>query len=103
MRSLYAWLVTLVTVSFVALAVAQAEPSGHPGYSVALVTGVAVLTLAAALGARYLAVIIVAFSLTVGSRSRQHREVLGTMVAPRHPNTQGRPRPRAPSLSGAIA
>ena len=97
MRSIHTRLVMLLTVSFVVLAVAQAEPSAM------LVAGVAVLAASALLGARYLAVIITALRLMVGSRSRQHREVLTRIPAPTHPNTAGRPRPRAPSLSEAVA
>lgn len=95
MRLLSTWLVTLFTVSIVVAAA--------PDPTVALVTGVAVLTLAGALGARYLAVLIVRPTLRVGSRSRQHREVLSRMVAPRHPNIAGRPRTRAPAQSSAFA
>jgi hypothetical protein len=94
-----AWLVTLFTVSFVAasVGVTAADPT------IGLVTGVAVLALAAALGARYLAVRIVSPTLRVGSRSRQHRESVSRMVAPRHPNIAGRPRTRAPAWAGAPA
>lgn len=95
MRFVASWLVTLFTVSMVVAAA--------PDSTVALVTGVAVLALAGALGARYLAVRIVQPTLRIGSRSRQHREVLSRMVAPRHPNIAGRPRTRAPAQSGAFA
>jgi hypothetical protein len=93
------WLVTLFTVSFVAASVAMtaADPTA------ALVSGVAVLVLASALGSRYLAVRIVSPTLRVGSRSRAHREVLSRMVAPQHPNIDGRPRTRAPAGSAASA
>ncbi|MBG6237316.1 hypothetical protein IWX78_000259 [Mycetocola sp. CAN_C7] len=97
MRPLHARLVMILTVSFLVLAVAQGEPSTM------LVAGVAVLAASALLGARYLAVIIVALRLQVGSRSREHREALAYLPAPNHPNTAGRPRPRAPSRSEAVA
>ena len=97
MRALHKHLVMLLTVSFLVLAVAQAEPSAM------LVAGVAVLAASALLGARYLAVTIVALKLMIGSRSREHRESLTRIPAPSHPNTAGRPQPRAPGLSEAVA
>lgn len=97
MRALHAHLVMLLTASFLVLAVAQGEPS------TVLVAGVAVLAASALLGARYLAVIIIALRLMVGSRSREHRESLTRIPAPSHPNTAGRPQPRAPGLSEAVA
>jgi hypothetical protein len=97
MRALHQHLVMLLTVSFLVLAVAQAEPSAI------LVAGVAVLAASALLGARYLAVTIVALRLMIGSRSREHRESLTRIPAPSHPNTAGRPQPRAPGLSEAVA
>lgn len=97
MRALHAHLVLLLTASFLVLAVAQGEPS------TVLVAGVAVLAASALLGARYLAVIIIALRLMVGSRSRGHRESLTRIPAPSHPNTAGRPQPRAPGLSEAVA
>jgi hypothetical protein len=96
-RALVTWLVALATVSLVCLAVAPAEPSA------VIVTSVVVLAGAALLASRYLAVIIVAFTLTVGSRAHQHEEVLTRIAAPRHPNTAGRPRTRAPAGSFAAA
>jgi hypothetical protein len=96
-KSPFAWLVMLFTACFLAMALAPSEPG------VALMTGVAVLTIVALLSARYLAVSIVASTLRVGSRSRQHREVLSGMVAPRHPNIDGRPRTRAPAEFEALA
>ncbi|MFD3445006.1 DUF6412 domain-containing protein [Microbacteriaceae bacterium 4G12] len=97
MRALLTWLVAVATLSLVTLAVAPGEPS------TALVTGVVVLAGAVLLASRYLAVLIVAFTLTVGSRARQHEEVLTRIAEPRHPNTAGRPRTRAPARSVAAA
>ncbi|AWB85458.1 DUF6412 domain-containing protein [Mycetocola zhujimingii] len=98
MRSRYEQLIMVLTMSFLVLAVAQAaEPSA------VLVAGVAVLAASALLGARYLAVIIIALRLMVGSRAREHRESLTRIPAPSHPNTAGRPQPRAPGLSEAVA
>ncbi len=97
MRPLLTWLVAVATISVVTLAVAPAEPSA------VIVTSVIVLAGAALLTARYLAVLIVAFTLTVGSRAHQHEEVLTRIAAPRHPNTAGRPRTRAPAGIAAAA
>ncbi len=97
MRSLIPWLVAVATVSLVSLAVAPAEPSA------VIVTSVVVLAGAALLASRYLAVLIVAFTLTIGARAHQHEEVLTRIAAPRHPNTAGRPRTRAPARSVATA
>ena len=97
MRALITWLVAVATLSLVTLGVAPGEPS------TAVVTGVVVLAGAVLLASRYLAVLIVAFTLTVGSRARQHEEVLTRIAAPRHPNTAGRPRTRAPARSVATA
>jgi hypothetical protein len=96
-KSALVWLVMLFTACFLAMSLAPSEPA------TALMTGVAVLTIAAVLGARYLAVSIVALTLRVGSRSRQHREVLSEMVSPKHPNIAGRPRTRAPARSEVLA
>ena len=39
--------------------------------------------------------------ITVGARSRAHREALSEMAAPRHPATAGRPQARAPGFAVA--
>jgi hypothetical protein len=95
-KSAYAWLVSLVGLAYLAVAASQIDASG-------MLVGIAVLTVVVLVSARYLAVSIVALTLTIGSRSRQHREVLHGMVAPRHPNIPGRPRTRAPGQSEAVA
>ncbi|MHA6667690.1 hypothetical protein ACX3O0_02340 [Homoserinimonas sp. A447] len=84
-------LVIIMTLSFLALVIAQAEPSGL------LAAGLATILVAAALSARHAAVAVRSLELTVGSRAREHREVLSVMPEPRHPNTAGRPRTRAPA------
>lgn len=90
-------LVMFMTLSVLVLTVANPQPSAI------FFTAVTVLATSAVLGARYLAVLIVSFRLTVGSRAHRHREVLTRIVPPRHPNTPGRPRTRAPSQSEAAA
>lgn len=82
---------TLLSAAVLLLALAQ------PGSSTTLAAGAAVIASAALLAAVHVALQVVAPELTVGSRSHQHREVLSSMAAPRHPNTAGKPRPRAPS------
>lgn len=87
----------VLTVSFVALAVAQSEPSAM------LFAGIAVVALAALLSARNAAVGIRSPELTIGARARQHREALSVLPEPQHPHTAGRRRSRAPSQSAAAA
>ena len=103
MRSLLERLVTVMTLSFVAIsvahtmAVAQAEPS-------ALVfAGIAALAVSTVLAARYAAVVVRAHDIGVGERARQHRQSLVGMPEPQHPDTAGRPRTRAPSQATAAA
>ena len=91
MRWLRARLVMIMTVVFVALAVAQTESSTAMA---ATIVGLAVV---AALGARYAALVIRSREITVGRRAHEHREGLVEVAAPRHPSTPGRPRTRAPA------
>jgi hypothetical protein len=99
----------VVTVTLLLLATAQVPtavaPTGSPsGDTMTLVVaGLAVLAVAALAGARYAAGVIRSPEITVGGRAREHRQVLGMMPAPQHPATAGRPRPRAPSQSIAVA
>ena len=86
-----------MTLSFLVLVAAQSEPSGL------LVAGLAAVVVAAALSARYAAVAVRSRELNVGSRARAHREALSVMPEPRHPDTAGRPRTRAPAQSPAAA
>jgi hypothetical protein len=96
-RTLYAGLVLMLTGPLLALIVVPSEPA------TLFLAGLVVLSLAAVIGARYRAVVAAAPELTVGHRSHQHREVLAGLAAPSHPNTAGRPRPRAPGRSGSVA
>jgi hypothetical protein len=84
-------LVMLMTASFLALAIAQAEPSA------AIVAGVAVAAIGILLTARIVVGVAGAHELRIGARAREHREVLGALPEPQHPDTDGRPRSRAPS------
>ncbi|WP_150308504.1 DUF6412 domain-containing protein [Planctomonas psychrotolerans] len=83
-------LLALMAAPLFFVAVLQPDASGLA------VVGVAAVLLALSLGSRYLAVLITSRLLMVGHRSRAHREALSRVPAPLHPNTDGRPRPRAP-------
>ena len=87
----------LMTLAFVTLAVAQ------PGAASGVAAGVAILTVALLLGARYAATVIGRRAVTVGNRARAHRESLVGMPAPQHPATPGRTRSRAPAGVTAAA
>ena len=87
----------VMTVSFLVLSIAQAEPSSL------VFAGIAALAVGAVLAARYAAVVIRSQEITVGDRARQHRQSLVGMPAPQHPDTAGRPRTRAPSGETAVA
>lgn len=97
MNALRQRLVMAMTLSLLAVVVAQPEPSGL------LVAGLAAVVVAAALSARYAAVVVRSRELTVGSRAREHREALSVMPEPRHPDTAGRPRTRAPAQAPTAA
>jgi len=90
MRTVYERLVVILTAVLVALTISGGEP-------LVALAGVAAIAIAAVLIARHTSAALRSRELTVGSRARQHRESLQWMPAPQHPNTAGRPRPRAPS------
>jgi len=96
-RFLIERLVMVMTVSFLAMAVAQGEPS------TLVFAGLAAIAVSAVLVARYAAVVIRTHDLGVGARARQHRQSLVGMPEPQHPHTPGRPRTRAPSPAPAVA
>lgn len=84
-------LVILMTLSFLALAMAQPEQSAL------IVTAVAAVAITALLCARHAALAVGIHELTVGGRAREHRELLSASPEPQHPDTAGRPRSRAPA------
>jgi hypothetical protein len=86
-----------LTVSLLVLTVGSAEPS-----TLALTALVAV-AIAAVVSVRYAAMLLRAAELRIGHRAREHREALEFAPAPRHPNTPGRTRSRAPSRPIAAA
>jgi hypothetical protein len=96
-RRLAQQLVLTGTVLFLTFALAPAEPSAL------VAAGIAVLAVTAVAGARYAAVVIRALEITIGRRSREHRQLLRALPAPSDPATPGRPRSRAPSQSIAVA
>lgn len=63
-----------------------------------ILAAVAAVGLAGAVGmlARRLIAVAPRRRIMVGSRSRRHRESIDRAVEPRHPDTAGKPRPRAP-------
>jgi len=90
-------LVMVMTVSFLAMAVAQGEPQ------TLVFAGIAALAVSTVLAARYAAIVIRSHDVGVGERARQHRQSLVGMPEPQHPDTAGRPRTRAPSRAPAVA
>lgn len=87
----------LMTLVVVALAASNGEPS------TLLIAGLLTVAVAAVLVARAASAVVHGRAMTTGERARQHREGLREVPAPRHPNTVGRPRTRAPSLAIAAA
>lgn len=88
---------TLLTAALLVVAVVQPEPMTM------VIAAIAALAVATTVGSRYLAVLISVHLLGVGDRAREHTRGLDEVPAPRHPNTRGRRRPRAPSPSAAVA
>jgi hypothetical protein len=77
--------------------------SGGSASSPALAASLAAITaasVAAALAARAAARVSLPATLRIGHRAQSHRESLSENPEPSHPDTAGRPRPRAP---GAVA
>jgi len=95
-RRLKDGLIMLMTLSFLAFTVAQAEPSGFA----AAIAAVAITTL---LCVRHAASAAYSHEITIGRRAREHREALSVMPSPQHPHTAGRPRTRAPARPLAAA
>lgn len=89
--------VMALTLSFLVVACAQAEPSTLLG------AAVAVLAIAALLGVRQAALAVVGHEITVGNRAREHRDALSVTPSPQHPDTAGRPRSRAPARPNSAA
>jgi hypothetical protein len=86
-----------LTVSLLVLTLGSAQPS-----ALAL-TALVAIALTALVSVRYAATLLRAAELRIGHRAREHREALEFAPAPRHPNTRGRTRSRAPSRPLAAA
>ncbi|TBN57178.1 hypothetical protein EYE40_07065 [Glaciihabitans arcticus] len=100
MRTLHSRLVMLMTLSFVALVIAQA---GTAEPATLLAAGLGAVVLAALVAARYSSAMVRSRVITVGSRARAHRQSLFETPEPQHPNTVGRVRARAPGRDHAAA
>lgn len=87
----------VLTVSFLALALSQTDPS------TLFLASVAVVAIGVLLSARCAVGIAGSREIMVGLRARQHRELLAALPEPQHPDTAGRPRSRAPSRSETVA
>lgn len=91
---------TLLASALVVFAAGLGLAGGQEATAVGAVAGAAALGIALAAA---IVVVVTAPSpraLRVGARDHRHREALDRMAAPAHPNTAGRPRPRAPG--GAV-
>ena len=97
MRAVYTALVLYLAGPLLTLILVPAEPG------MMFLAGVAVLGVALAIGIQCRLTAADALEITVGRRSHRHREVLSELAAPSHPNTAGRPRPRAPARPPAVA
>jgi hypothetical protein len=84
-------LVMSMTAAYLALAVSPGEPANL------LLAGAAVIAIGVLLAVRVTTGVSGARELTVGARARQHRQQLGALPEPQHPDTDGRSRSRAPS------
>jgi hypothetical protein len=97
MRALNERMVMVLTVLFVAFALAQGGPTS------VLVASIAAVAITAVVAGRCAAIVLGSREMTVGARAHAHREALSVMSAPRHPSTAGRPRTRAPARSALAA
>ena len=97
MRYLNERLVMVMTLSFLALSVAQGEPSSM------VFAGIAAIAVSAVLVARYAGIVVRSHDAGSGQPARQHRQSLVGLPEPQHPETPGRPRTRAPSRGVAAA
>lgn len=78
------------------LAVAVAAVTGPSASSILATVAAVAVAGAVAVLARRVILAPAQRSLTIGHRSRRHREALDRLAEPSHPDTAGTPRPRAP-------
>lgn len=90
-----ALVVALASITSLALAVVAATPATQPTALLTLATAAA-LSIAVAAIAVHVAAPPPSRALRIGHRAHSHRESLDRVAAPAHPDTAGRPRPRAP-------
>jgi len=96
MRAINDRLVLIASALFVAVAVSS-------GNAQVVALGVAAIAIATVLAAHAGTVVASPAVLAIGSRARDHRQLLTTQPAPSHPTTAGRPLGRAPTQSIAAA
>jgi hypothetical protein len=69
------------------------------GSATSVVAGVAAVAIASAVAARYASRVVLRSEMVVRVRSHARRQAESAVPAPQHPQTPGRRRSRAPSLS----
>jgi hypothetical protein len=95
MSDLRARFVILLTISFVVLTVSQTQSA------TALVAGLAALAITTVILAQRTGALVLRVQL--GTRAREHRQLVTATPSPAHPNTAGRTRSRAPGQSALAA
>ena len=95
MRMLHTRLVAFTAVALVVLALGQSQSA------TALVAGLAALAIATVILAQRTGALVLRVQL--GTRAREHRQLVTATPSPAHPNTAGRTRSRAPGQSAPAA
>ena len=95
MRMLHERLIAFTAVALVVLALGQSQSA------TALVAGLAALAIATVILAQRTGALVLRVQL--GTRAREHRQLVTATPSPAHPNTAGRTRSRAPGQSAPAA
>ena len=95
MRMLHTRLVAFTAIALVVLALGQSQSA------TALVAGLAALAIATVILAQRTGALVLRVQL--GTRAREHRQLVTATPSPAHPNTAGRTRSRAPGQSAPAA
>ena len=95
MRMLHTRLVAFTAIALVVLALGQGQSA------TALVAGLAALAIATVILAQRTGALVLRVQL--GTRAREHRQLVTATPSPAHPNTAGRTRSRAPGQSAPAA
>jgi len=95
MRMLHTRLVAFTAIALVVLALGQSQSA------TALVAGLATLAIATVILAQRTGALVLRVQL--GTRAREHRQLVTATPSPAHPNTAGRTRSRAPGQSAPAA